>query len=349
MSTTSLSVKENVDLASLNTLNIHAGARYFVEVTTKQEVRSLFQDSRWNEVPVFILGGGSNVLFVGDFEGLVVRVGIPGKKVEGKDEEYVLLTLGAGENWHKIVRYCVHKGWGGIENLSLIPGTVGAAPIQNIGAYGVELQDVFESLTAVEIKTGDEYTFNKQDCRFGYRDSIFKNEFEDRFVITDMTLKLKRQPELFTEYGAIQDKLEHRQLTEPTVEDISDIIIDIRNSKLPDPAELANAGSFFKNPVIDNSKFEALRKEYPSVPGYSMDGGHTKVPAGWLIEETGWKGKICGNVGVYQQQALVMVNRGGATGEEIIKFARRIQQSVNETFDIELVPEVNIVSGGLHK
>jgi UDP-N-acetylmuramate dehydrogenase len=344
MSSPNLPVKENVDLAPFNTLHVHAHASYFVEITTKEALRKLLNDPGWKQTPIFILGGGSNVLFVDHFKGLIVRIAITGKKVEKKTENHIWLTVGAGENWHETVRWCVQRGWGGVENLSLIPGTVGAAPIQNIGAYGVELQDIFESLAAVEIETGKRREFQRQDCRFGYRDSIFKNVLKNRYVITEVTLKLSLNSELNTSYGTLKDELVRKNIPEPTIVDVSNAVIDIRNRKLPDPAIVANAGSFFKNPVVKKSKFKALKEQYSTMPGYAVNKNHTKVPAGWLIEQTGWKGKVIGNVGTYRQQALVIINHGGATGREILHLAKQIQQSVRETFDIQLVPEVNIVS-----
>jgi UDP-N-acetylmuramate dehydrogenase len=344
MSLPALSLRENVNLAPYNTLHIPACADYFIEIRSEQELQGLLSGLDCGEKPIFILGGGSNVLFVDDFEGLVVRIAITGKRVDKKTEDHVWLTFGAGEDWHEVVRYCVQKGWGGIENLSLIPGTAGAAPIQNIGAYGVELQDVFASLEAIEIATGEKRSFNKQECEFGYRDSIFKNELKNRYAITGVTLKLSLNPAVNTSYGSIKDELAERGITEPTIANISDVVIDIRNRKLPNPATLANAGSFFKNPVIKNSKYKALKNKYSQMPGYAVGNSYTKVPAGWLIEQAGWKGKISGNAGTYEQQALVIVNRGGATGKEILGLAKKIQKSVRETFNIQLVPEVNIIS-----
>ncbi len=336
-------IKHNVDLAAFNTLNIHATARYFSCIQTVEALGSLVTSLRWQNEPKYILGGGSNILFVDDFDGLVIKVAISGREVIKKNSDFIWLKVGAGENWHKTVRYCVKQGWGGVENLSLIPGKTGAAPIQNIGAYGVELQDVFESLTALEIATGKQRIFTKEACQFGYRDSIFKHALKNTFIITDVTLKLPLHPRVNTSYGAIKEKLREKGITEPTIRDISDIVIEIRNSKLPDPAKLANAGSFFKNPVISNTVFEELKEIHPAIPGYPTDGQHTKVPAGWLIEQTGWKGKKMGQVGTYRQQALVIVNYGGTTGEEILQLAREIQQSVKKEFDIKLTPEVNIV------
>lgn len=343
MATQSSLVEKNVNLAPFNTLQVQADAAYFSRVQTKDDLVSLVTTPKWTEKPIFILGGGSNVLFVDDFGGLIIHLAITGKEIIEETPDYVKLKIGAGENWHETVRYCVQKGWGGIENLSLIPGTVGAAPIQNIGAYGVELEDVFESLTAIELSAAKERIFSRKDCRFGYRDSIFKQELKGKFVVTDVTLKLQKQPDLNTSYGAIQHKLDEKNINEPTIKDISDVVIEIRNSKLPNPTELANAGSFFKNPIVSNSTFKKLSEQYANMPGYPVDQSHTKVPAGWLIEEAGWKGKVVGNVGTYRQQALVIVNHGGASGDEILELAKKIQQAVLQQFDIELVPEVNIV------
>jgi UDP-N-acetylmuramate dehydrogenase len=349
MSVTSSLIQTDADLKPYNTLNVQATARHLARVCTAEELQEILHDDKWSLEKKFILGGGSNVLFTGDFDGLIIHVAIEGREIVDESEKNVRIKTGAGENWHETVRYCVQKGWGGIENLSLIPGTVGAAPIQNIGAYGVELEDVFESLTAVEMKTGELRTFEKADCRFGYRDSIFKQELKGQYMVTDVTLELSKQPELNTSYGAVREKLEQENIAEPTITDISDLVIEIRNSKLPDPTRLANAGSFFKNPVVSMAVFEDLKKANPSIPGYAVDGEdrgcgeRVKVPAGWLIEQAGWKGKVVGKVGTYRQQALVIVNHGGASGSDILQLSRQIQQSVQEQFNIMLAPEVNIV------
>lgn len=339
-------VKSGVDLQLYNTLNISAKTRYFAEIKSVDKLQKVLSHPESSAWEIFVLGGGSNVLFADDFGGLILHVEIKRREIVREHGEFVWVKFGAGENWHETVRYCINQGWGGIENLSLIPGTVGAAPIQNIGAYGVELTDVFESLEAVHIKTGQVRRFDKEDCRFGYRDSIFKNELKGRYVITDVVLRLTKEQkhELNTEYGAIQSKLDEWGIREPSIRDISDVVIDIRNSKLPDPQTLGNAGSFFKNPIVDKEVFNRIKEDYPEVPGYPMNNGSVKVPAGWLIEETGWKGKVIGSVGTYEQQALVIVNHGGATGKEILQLAGLIRQSVEEEFGIELVPEVNIVS-----
>lgn len=336
-------VEFDVDLQPYNTLNISASARQFAAIENTGRLEEILQHPETNGQPLLVLGGGSNILFAGDFPGLVMHVEIAGRNVLEETDEHVLLEIGAGENWHETVRYCVERGWGGIENLSLIPGTVGAAPIQNIGAYGVEIEEVFQWLEAVEVESGEAHRFTRADCRFGYRDSIFKNELKGKFIVTRVVLKLSKNPEINASYGAIQSVLDERDITDPDIRDISDIIIDIRNSKLPNPETLGNAGSFFKNPVVDESIYKRIQKKYPEAPGYPMDDSEVKIPAGWLIEETGWKGKVVGNTGTYKQQALVIVNHGGATGKEILQLADRIQASVVEEFGIELVPEVNIV------
>jgi|AntRauTorcE11897_2_1112592.scaffolds.fasta_scaffold02224_5 UDP-N-acetylmuramate dehydrogenase len=342
MSESALRIQDDINLAPFNTLGVPAKAKYFLSVRTVDELIAILPvDKQFSSI--FVLGGGSNILFMDDYEGLILHIAIRGKEVIRENENHIYLKIGAGENWHETVRYCVEKGWGGIENLSLIPGTTGAAPIQNIGAYGVEIEEVFESLTAIELETGSRHIFNKEDCRFAYRDSIFKQELKGKYAVADVTLKLSKNPELNTSYGAIKDMLDERKITEPTIQDISDIVIEIRNSKLPDPAKLGNAGSFFKNPIITDENYHNLKQEYPAMPGYSVDDARTKVPAGWLIEQTGWKGKVVGQAGTYRQQALVIVNHGDATGQEILQLAKMIQESVYEKFDIELVPEVNIV------
>lgn len=336
-------IQSNVDLAPYNTLHIETKAASFLSITSREQLVSFIKESEQEYSELFVLGGGSNILFADDFEGLILHVAIKGREVIEETDGFVNLQVGAGENWHETVRYCVDQGWGGIENLSLIPGTVGAAPIQNIGAYGVELEEVFQSLIAVELKTGNSKVFYKEDCRFGYRDSIFKNELKGKFVVTHVTLSLSKDPELNTSYGAIGKELKNRNIQHPTIRDISQVVMDIRNSKLPNPDELGNAGSFFKNPIVSRQKYEHLKMKYPSVPGYELNDIETKIPAGWLIEEAGLKGMKYGNAGTYKQQALVIVNHGGATGKEIMELADKIRTSVKNKFGIELVPEVNIV------
>jgi len=346
---TDLSTPEIVkdqSLTAYNTLGVKARADRFVSIRSEEQLKKILTLPELDTLPRFVLGGGSNVLFIGSFSGLVIHMAIEGIETVKEDEDHVWVRVGAGENWHQFVMYCVEMGWGGVENLSLIPGTVGAAPIQNIGAYGVELSEVFDSLSALHAETAETRIFEGAECRFGYRDSIFKNELKGKYIITRVTLRLSKNPVLNTSYGTIRSKLEEKGIGDPTIRDVSDAVIEIRNSKLPDPSNLGNAGSFFKNPVIADSRFEELKRRYPEMPGYPVEdgnGGRVKVPAGWLIEETGWKGKKVGHAGTYRQQALVIVNHGGATGEEILELAEKIRNSVQETFGIELVPEVNII------
>lgn len=336
-------VQSNVDLQPYNTLNVSVKTRYFAAVDTEEELRQILMHPGSSGLRILILGGGSNMLFVDDFDGLVIKVDIAGREIIQEDEEHVWLKIGGGENWHETVRYCIEKGWGGIENLSLIPGTVGGAPIQNIGAYGAELKEVFEYLEGMDIEGRQIRKYSRENCEFGYRDSIFKGELSGIVIVTRVVLKLSKNPELNTSYGSIQDELGNRDIDNPTIKDISDIIIDIRNSKLPDPQSLGNAGSFFKNPVVDQEVFEDIKQECAEVPGYPMEDSKIKIPAAWLIEEAGWKGKVIGNTGTYEQQALVIVNHGGATGKEIWDLAQQIQDAVEREFGIELVPEVNII------
>ncbi|HLR76379.1 MAG TPA: UDP-N-acetylmuramate dehydrogenase, partial [Balneolaceae bacterium] len=269
-------ITKNKDLTQLNTLHVQAKTQFFADVTTKEELREAISEGQNRSV--FVLGGGSNVLFVDDFGGLIIHPQIKGKKVIDEDSNNVWLKVGAGENWHQLVRFCVERGWGGIENLSLIPGWAGAAPIQNIGAYGVEFKDVFHSLTAIEIQTGREKIFNKEQCKFGYRDSIFKQELKNKFVITDATIKLDKYPKVNTSYGSIRNKLDAKNIDNPTIKDISDIVTEIRKNKLPDPDSIPNAGSFFKNPILEEAAFAPIREKFPEIPHYPMNENKTKIP-----------------------------------------------------------------------
>lgn len=290
--------------------------------------------------PFLILGGGSNMLFRKDFPGTVLKNEIGGVEKQTEDEQYIRVRVGGGEDWHGFVLHCLKEGWAGVENLSLIPGTVGAAPIQNIGAYGVELKSVFESLEAVSLEDGSLHRFSAQDCQFGYRDSIFKRQAKGKFAIVYVNFRLHKEPVFHLDYGAIRQAL---PADEPlSIRAVSEAVVRIRQSKLPDPKTLGNSGSFFKNPVISTAQFERLKANYPDMPGYESATG-VKVPAGWLIEQCGWKGKRVGNTGTYQKQALVLVNHGGAEGEEIYQLSEQILQSVRETFGIELEREVNIL------
>lgn len=327
----------------MNTMGVQAFARYFVRVNSVADLEQLYKTEYWQEEPKLLLGGGSNILLAGDFDGLVVKNDILGKDIVYEDDNVVHLKVGAGENWHQLVLYTLDKGWGGIENLSLIPGTTGAAPIQNIGAYGVELEEVFLRLEAFNIATGKVETFDKEQCVFGYRNSIFKNELKGKHLICSVTLSLSKNPEINLSYQTLADHIKQKGLESPTPKQVSDAVIEIRSSKLPDPKELGNCGSFFKNPVLSKNKFEQLQKECPEVPHYPTSDNLVKVPAGWLIEQTGWKGKKEGKAGTYPKQALVIVNYGEDDGKKIWQLAKRIRQDVKKEFGIELETEVNVI------
>ena len=337
-----MEVKHRINLKPYNTFGIEASALNFVEVTSLDELRQVLLDPAFKDR--LILGGGSNMLLTSDLNCLVVYVHIKGIRLLWEDEDFVALKVMAGENWHEFVQFAVDKGYGGIENLSLIPGNVGTAPIQNIGAYGVELCQVLHSCEAMEIATGKLRSFSNEDCRFGYRDSYFKNEGKGKYVVTSVTFKLtKKDHNLNTSYGAIREELNALGVTSPGLKDISRAVINIRNRKLPDPANLGNSGSFFKNPVIPVSQYNALLKDFPDMPHYVVDPENYKVPAGWLIEQCGLKGYRKGDAGVHKNQALVLVNHGDASGKEILELARMIKKSVESKFGIALAPEVNIL------
>ena len=331
------------DLSTLNTFGIRASCRHLAEVHTTEELQALLRNPDYRSMPILVLGGGSNILFTKDFEGLVILNRIGGIMLQREDEDLVWLKAGGGVNWHEFVLHTVDKGWGGIENLSLIPGTVGASPIQNIGAYGVEIKDTFECLSAVSVEDGTMHIFKHADCRFGYRDSFFKQEGKGRYIITDVTFRLSKHPTTNTKYGVIEQELQKSGITHPTIKDISNAVISIRSSKLPDPAKIGNAGSFFKNPEVSVSKYDELKKKDPGIVAYSGVSGGMKLAAGWLIEQCGWKGKQIGNVGMHRDQALVLVNYGNASGQELIDHARRVQASVMERFGVTLEMEVNIL------
>jgi UDP-N-acetylmuramate dehydrogenase len=341
-----LNVQSNVSLKLFNTFGIQATARYWADVQTPNDLQTLLQLNGYDDVPKTILGGGSNLLLTGDVDGMVIRMNIQGIDLVRQDEQHWWVKAGAGVNWHEFVLYCVKRGYAGVENLSLIPGTVGAAPMQNIGAYGVEIEQVFESLEAVNRQTGDNRTFTRAECQFGYRESIFKHELKGHYVITSVTFRLNKTPVFHTSYGAIQETLDQMGIAAETlsIKAISDAVIRIRRSKLPDPAEIGNAGSFFKNPEISLAHFQELKQQYPDMPGYPLAStDRVKVPAGWLIERCGWKGFRRGDAGVHAKQALVLVNYGNAVGDEILALAHEVQQSVGQRFGIEINPEVNIL------
>jgi UDP-N-acetylmuramate dehydrogenase len=334
-------VQENKSLKSYNTFGIDVIARYFAEIRSIEDLQEIFASSVVRQ-PLLVLGGGSNVLFTKDFEGLVLKISIPGIEAEVIGED-VLVHAGAGVIWHDLVVYCVEHGYAGLENLSLIPGTVGASPIQNIGAYGVELKDVFHSCDAFEIASGQLRTFRYADCHFDYRDSIFKGELRGKYIVTSVTFKLNTVPAIQTQYGAIQAELAERGINDPSIADISNVVSQIRVSKLPDPSTIGNAGSFFKNPIIPIAQFDRLLAQFPDIVHYAVGSNHVKLAAGWLIEQCGYKGKVEGNTGTWKNQALVLVNHGGASGKEVYSFSERIIQAVKSRFGIYLEREVNIM------
>lgn len=337
-----MTIQENVSLKPYNTFGIDVNAKYFVSITTLGELHELINSSS-HQSKLFI-GGGSNILLTRDIDALVVHLNLKGIEITSENETSVIVKVAAGENWHDFVMWCVDKNYGGIENLSLIPGNVGTAPIQNIGAYGVELKDVFVQCEALELASNVIQTFANDVCQFDYRNSIFKNEVKGQYIITSVSLKLNKPPhQLSLAYGAIRDELEKSGIVNPTITDVSNTVIAIRQSKLPDPLKIGNSGSFFKNPIIEMSQYHKLIKQFQDVPHYPISEKQVKIPAGWLIEKAGFKGKTFGNYGVHKQQALVLVNYGGASGEEIFKLSQLIQQTVERLFAIKLEAEVNIL------
>ncbi len=333
--------QKNISLKPYNTFGIDAYAESFVTVNSIHQLQEIIDKHK----DVFILSGGSNILITNNISIPVIHLDLKGKFVtEKEDQNLVYVKALAGENWHEFVLWTLENNFGGLENLSLIPGNVGTSPMQNIGAYGVEIKDVFYELEALEISTGKIKIFKKDKCKFGYRESVFKNIHKGKFIITSVTFQLtKENHQLNTNYGAIQTELEKHQITEPNIIDVSNAIIAIRKSKLPDPKDIGNSGSFFKNPVISVDQFKDLEKEYPKMPYYKISDSLIKIPAGWLIEQCGFKGKRFGEAGVHKNQALVLVNYGDATGKEILDLAKKILQTVSNKFGIDLEIEVNII------
>ena len=335
-----MNFQENISLKKYNTFGIDVNAKRFISISSVYELQQLLK----KEKELFLLSGGSNMLLTKNIEQLVVHLNIKGISIDKEDDNAVYLTVNAGENWHEFVLWAIEQGYGGIENLSLIPGKVGTCPIQNIGAYGVEVKDVITKVEAIEIETNKLVSFSNTECNFGYRNSIFKNEAKGKYIITSVCFKLsKSNHKLTTSYGAIEKELTDKQITNPTIKDISDAVIAIRQSKLPDPNEIGNSGSFFKNPVISISLFEELKNKYPTIPSYPVSEKEIKVPAGWLIEQSGFKGKRYGDYGVHEKQALVLVNYGNASGKDIFELAQKIQATIKETYKIDLEIEVNII------
>ncbi|WP_276496144.1 UDP-N-acetylmuramate dehydrogenase [Pontibacter litorisediminis] len=336
-------LQTDFSLKPYNTFGIEVKAKLFARFDSVEELQELLQSPALQHEQKLTLGGGSNLLFTKDFDGVVLQNGIKGIEKTAEDEEHVYLRAGGGEVWHEFVLHTLNQNLGGVENLSLIPGTVGAAPLQNIGAYGVELKDVFQELEAVNIETGEVKVFDNESCRFGYRESVFKNELKGQYIVTHVTFRLHKKHHVNTSYGAIKSTLEEMQVQEPSIQHVSAAVCHIRQSKLPDPKQIGNAGSFFKNPEIPLAQYEELQKQYPAIPSYPVSETTVKVPAGWLIEQCGWKGKVLGNYGVHKNQALVLVNYGGAKGADIQKLAYEVIASVEQKFGIRLSPEVNIM------
>lgn len=336
-----MTLKNNISLKPFNTFGIDVNASKFVSIDSLQNLKDILNT---NPVDLLILGGGSNMLLTKDVEALVLQINLKGIAVISKSENSVQLQVAAGENWHELVCWCLKENFGGLENLSLIPGNVGTAPIQNIGAYGVELKDSFISCEAIHIHTKELRTFTKEECNFGYRNSIFKQELKGQYIITSVVFELSRYDHsLKTNYGAIETELQNSAIETPTIQDVSKAVIAIRNSKLPDPKIIGNSGSFFKNPVISYSKFEVLQNQFPQIQHYKVSVDAIKIPAGWLIDTAGFKGKTFGNFGVHAKQALVLVNYGGASGKDILNLSQQIQKAVKYIFDIDLETEVNIL------
>ena len=337
-------METNVNLKHYNSFGFKTTTKYFVEINEIQELEALIRSDVFKSEKHLILSGGNNILFQEEcFDGLVVYINTKGIEVLRERENEVVVRAQAGENWPDFVRFTVEKGWHGLENLAHIPGKVGAAPVQNIGAYGIELKDSFLQCEALELATGEKRVFTKEECCFGYRNSVFKNELKGQYVITSVDFLLHKQAKLKLEYGNIKAYLSEHGIETPTLLQLHDAICAIRDAKLPDVKQIGSAGSFFKNPVIDRVQFEALQKDYPSIPHYDEPNGKVKVPAGWLIEQAGWKGWRDEHMGVYEKQALVLVHYGGGKGEDIVCLAKRIQDSVEEKFGIKITPEVNFV------
>ncbi len=330
-------------LKRYNTFGIDAKAKFFVEAKSVEELSNILEFQNFKNEEKLILGGGSNILFTKDFDGLVIKNSIKGIDIIDQNEDFVFVKANSGEVWDEFVEFCVNKNFGGLENLSLIPGTVGASPIQNIGAYGTEIKDVFYELEALNVQNKSIEKFNLDDCNFGYRNSVFKCELKGKFVIISVTFKLQKNPKINLEYAALKNEIQNFDTKEISIKDIRDAVIKIRQSKLPDPEIYGNAGSFFKNPEIEKKHFENLKNEFPDIIGYGVSSNKIKVPAGWLIQKSGWRGKRVGNTGSFEKQALVLVNYGNATGEEIKNLSEEIKRSIKDKFNINLETEVNII------
>lgn len=337
-----MEILKNISLRPYNTFGMDVNASFFAIIDKPMQLQEIHKPFYSRTLPILFLGGGSNILLTKDFDGLVLKICFRGINYEYLNDRQVLVRAGAGENWDDLVQYCVNKGWGGLENLSFIPGSVGASPIQNIGAYGAELKDVFSHLEAMDLQTFEFRRFTLPECKFGYRNSIFKNKLKNCYLITSVSFLLSSKPEINLSYPVLINELQKiRQ--EPTVRSVADAVVRIRKSKLPDPKQLGNAGSFFKNPVIGNLSYERLKADYPGIPSFLQQNGLLKMPAAWLIEQCGWKGRRFGDAGVHAFQPLVLVNYGNASGSQILDLSERIKESVFNRFNIHLEPEVNIL------
>lgn len=337
-------MKKNVSLLGYHTFKTNARARYFHETTDLDDLRNITDFVLQEKKPLFVLGGGSNILFINDFPGVVIKNSLRGIRKVKNENGYIYLKIMAGENWEEVVQYCLDNNMGGIENLTLIPGNSGTAPMQNIGAYGVEIKDVFHELEALEIKTGNLVNFSNKDCEFGYRDSFFKNKGKGKYIIISVTLKLTvHSHEIKTGYGNVLKELEKSGISNPGIKDVAHVIRKIRTEKLPDPNLIGNAGSFFKNPVIKMKFWNILKERFPELPGYPLSDEEIKVPAGYLIEKAGWKGYRYKNAGVHEKQALVLINHGKASGIEIFELSSMIVEDILQKFKIKLEREVNII------
>jgi len=336
-----VNIQKNISLKPYNTFGINVFAKHFISISDIEELHDILKSQEFSNI--FILGGGSNMLLTKDIKKLVLHINLKGIDIVSETKSTVLVKANAGENWHEFALWCITRDFGGIENLSLIPGNVGTAPIQNIGAYGVELKDVFESCEALHITSGKIKKFTKEECYFDYRNSVFKNELKGQYIILNVTFKLTTQNHAIkTDYGAIKNELEKQNITKPTIKDVSKAVIAIRSSKLPDPKEIGNSGSFFKNPIVSKNHFEKLKLNFSNIPSYSISEELVKIPAGWLIEHAGFKGKTFNNYGVHKNQALVLVNYDNASGNDILNLSKLIQKTIKRIFDINLEAEVNI-------
>jgi len=337
-------IKEFESLKAYNTFGVSAQARYLATFQTLEELRELLEHDIVRNTKRLVLGGGSNMLFTRNYDGVVLKNELKGIETVSEDEHHYYIKSAAGEVWHELVMHCINANYAGIENLALIPGCVGASPMQNIGAYGVEIKDVFHSLEAINIADGSMQIFSRDECKFGYRESIFKREEKDTWIIVSVTFRLNKRAVLHTAYGAIEEELDSMHLDNITIKDVAKAVINIRSSKLPDPKKIGNAGSFFKNPVVHMAVYRAIQEHHNNAPCFPIDEDHVKVPAGWLIERAGWKGKNLGNYGVHDKQALVLVNYGGATGSQILDLSTSIINDIKQKFGIELEREVNIIA-----